>query len=358
MAKTKKAAKAVPEILKLTNTLKVENQEYEINAVHSESAVSADRATTAETANVANSVSNALEINASTITGPIKPAPSYDGSTPQTLNYVPSSGGKFTGPILVDNTDMNSIFETNDLSSTEKQLAVLNAGQITNRIAELTGFPLFTWDGSVLECQTMPDGDVVQKVSLVVGTTANFSKLHGNAAEPKAYLYLCTDDKFNIYLKIGANEAIKLAIGAEFLYDKSSNKTLSYEEIIAKFNSINTSSDNLDTRLTAAENNISKNSTAISNNTTAIQNNNKNTIDRIDELNNSIGETLKKLKDGSITVGKAANDSDGNLITTHYYQSTLNTSTPNRIYITTGVNATTLSNTYGTIRNGDIWIKY
>jgi hypothetical protein len=70
----------------LKNTLLIDGEEYNINAVE---------------AKVAKRVDQQLTIKKS-LTGNSMTTNAYDGSAPQTIEYVPATGGKYKGPVLLD----------------------------------------------------------------------------------------------------------------------------------------------------------------------------------------------------------------------------------------------------------------
>lgn len=106
----------------LKNTILLEGKEYNINAVRSETAETADK------------TQCKLTLKASTTSG-VNTA-EFDGSESKEFNYVPPTGGKFTGP-----TYINSPTGT-DLTAE----SIINSGQVDNRIVDLTGSPLCVWD--------------------------------------------------------------------------------------------------------------------------------------------------------------------------------------------------------------------
>ncbi len=110
----------------LKNTILIEDKEYNINAVHSDEA---------------GKVTTPLVIKES-LTAGIESG-SYNGdatdSTKKEINYVPSDGGKFTGPVHIDNKHENYL---GDVLPSE----IINYGQINAVISQLTGAPLYTWE--------------------------------------------------------------------------------------------------------------------------------------------------------------------------------------------------------------------
>ena len=135
------------ENLKLKNTLQVEDQTFDINAVYSDKA---------------GRVSNYLTVKESG-----KKVFDFDGSEPsQTIDYVPAGkGGTFSNPIYLSNP-------TNTPSDSE----VITCKQVNDRIANLTGSPVFTWnvdDRYSMHELTDTDGSNY-KLNTIVGTTQDF----------------------------------------------------------------------------------------------------------------------------------------------------------------------------------------
>jgi hypothetical protein len=115
----------------LSKVVKIENEEYNINAIYSDEA---------------GKVSQPLTIKKSLSNRTIEE--SFDGSDGKTLEYVPSTGGKYKGPVIIDNSTSDYISAYNNLSDDDKNKTIVNSGQVNNRIVNLTGAPLCVWDAS------------------------------------------------------------------------------------------------------------------------------------------------------------------------------------------------------------------
>ena len=141
-------------LLNLNNTLQIDDQVYNINAVRSDAA---------------EKVLHSLTVIQHTASGELTTA--FDGSTDQTIQYVPASGGKYSGPVFIDNSTLSEVTDDTLLKQ-----AVLNNEQITNEIALLTGAPLYTWsiDNSTQLLVTKSNSDQCYKLNTVVGTSQDF----------------------------------------------------------------------------------------------------------------------------------------------------------------------------------------
>jgi hypothetical protein len=134
----------------LKNTILVENEEFNINAV---------------TSDTAHKVENPLIVKKSG-----KDAFRFDGSIKdQTIDFVPTSGGSYSGYVHITNTaDI-----TNDPTY---DTAILTSSQITNRIVNLHGSPICVWnaDDNYQLHSLKDDTDKLYKLTTIVGTAASF----------------------------------------------------------------------------------------------------------------------------------------------------------------------------------------
>lgn len=119
------------ENLKLKNTVQIDGSEYDINAVYSDEA---------------GKVKNQLTVKKSLSNRTAEEA--FDGSEAKTIEYVPATGGKYKGPVLLDTNTTDYISAYNSLSDDDKNKTIVNSGQVNNRIVHLTGAPLCVWDAS------------------------------------------------------------------------------------------------------------------------------------------------------------------------------------------------------------------
>jgi hypothetical protein len=115
----------------LKNTVLIDTEEYNLNAVYSDEA---------------GKVSQPLTIKKSLINRTAEEA--FDGSENKLVEYVPATGGKYKGLVLIDNSTSDYISAYNSLSDNDKDKTVINSGQIDNRIVNLTGAPLCVWNAS------------------------------------------------------------------------------------------------------------------------------------------------------------------------------------------------------------------
>ena len=137
----------------LKNTVLIENEEYNINAIHSE---------------IAEQIKNPLTVKESgkkvfDFNGHFD-----DGVTEQVIDYVPTSGGKFTGLIYVEG------------SGDEKNLSadsVITSGQVNDRITDLTGIPVCSFNADSYKVTPLiGDDNQIYNLKTVVGTAENFEK--------------------------------------------------------------------------------------------------------------------------------------------------------------------------------------
>lgn len=135
MAKTK-ASKQTTSPIDLAKTLKVDEQEYNINAVKAQ-----------QVENSLTITKNIFDANGSESHKEV----SYNGAEAANLTVVPAEGGHFTGPVSVPTIEEPAF--TGD--------KVLNAENIGDLITNLTGSGWYTW----IVTSAMPDPD--KKFSVV-----------------------------------------------------------------------------------------------------------------------------------------------------------------------------------------------
>jgi hypothetical protein len=144
----------------LKNTIILDNngtaEPFDINAVHS------------EFANEAAQTQASLTLIKSLIDGN-DTSQTFNGNTDEEISYVPAYGGKFTGPVLIDNEYFN-------LTGVDEQ-AIINYGQITSKIADLTGAPLYTLDDNY-QIRSVTDANQTDyKLNTLVGTSQGLKVL-------------------------------------------------------------------------------------------------------------------------------------------------------------------------------------
>jgi hypothetical protein len=171
----------------LANTLQINGETYNINAVQ------AKHATDADTAKKAKQLEHVLSLIINTFSDTAEKI-YYDGSEDYKVSLVPASGGKFTGPLRVPNVE-GTINKTGDVIEPE---AVLNYSDIANTV--LTEFinksTIYNWDGEELLPQIT--GGTINGISIVVGNRANLeSFVNANNRKTKnhilAFLYISLD---------------------------------------------------------------------------------------------------------------------------------------------------------------------
>ena len=161
----------------LKNTLLIYGTEYDINAVYSDKA---------------GKVANPLTVKRS---GNI--AFSFDGSTAnQTIDYVPASGGTYSGFVHITGTaDI-----TNDPTYDS---AVLTSSQVQNRIANLNGSPVCVWNAdNNYQMHSLKDKtDKTYKLTTVVGTSDSFDAFKNYISNlSKGLKFTLNSDKTTCYV--------------------------------------------------------------------------------------------------------------------------------------------------------------
>lgn len=148
--------------LELKNTLKIEGSEYNLNAV---------------IADVAKHTQADLILEPSVGERADYYTEKFDGSTDKAIKYVPSDGGKFTGPVFID-------YNLAEIDTDVINQAIINYGQITNKIANLTGTPLFTLDDNYQIHSVTDANQTDYNLSTLVGTTHGLKALRSILVNP------------------------------------------------------------------------------------------------------------------------------------------------------------------------------
>ena len=139
----------------LKNTILLENEEYNINAVRSVTAETADK------------VQATLTLKASNRDGLNTTNTTFNGETTQEITYVAASGGKFTNPIYVNNDSLAGKELPNDV--------ILNFGQVTTQIRNLTGIPCWTWNG--IQLTAPKEEDSYQNLMIITESSESLPSL-------------------------------------------------------------------------------------------------------------------------------------------------------------------------------------
>lgn len=333
--------------LQLQNTLKVDNDTYDINAVNSE---------------VAKRVQNQLKLQSFNY-GYDSTLETYDGSSEKEIKFVSAEGGAFLGPI-----ETPSIYTSDYVHSGN---SILNYDDLCVLTSKLTGGMWYEWDGkrcTAVKENTTESGESTETqeyflhMGIVLGKQENLEKFVIYNTEKKEipfYLYLCSDSG-NIFYGMAEDSTLKQlatnadsAINAEQaeiakklvsgLIDESSGKypyEYTAEELAKQF-------ENLADFKKETDENISK----IEDRLTNIESNDITQDELINELTNGLSNVII----GTTTVSSAERatcDGDNKNISSNYYRKKNYTSTVN--YITISTSAPT--NSEGI--DGDIWIKY
>jgi hypothetical protein len=285
----------------LQNTLVIDDDIYEVNAVEASRVQASLKITLATTD--PNGESN----------GESNDDIEFNGSEAKEVSIVPASGGVFTGPIKVpDATDLSSI----------DGKAVVNYGDLSILTTNLRGAGWYKWENNNFEQVT--EDNVAKHLGIVRESGENdtigaFVAYNNEYNRLPVFLYI--DRGGDLYLGAhGESSAIKLA-QAKQLFD--ADKKNSYD-----YNTIN----NL---LTAVQ---------------TLNGTSSGHADRLDDLESILDENNSNIVKEAT---KATNDSDDKEIRTNYYRSASSTNRINSIHITT-----TSSPVPTNAQIGDIWIKY
>lgn len=339
----------MPDIKNLKNTLKVDNEEYNINAVHSDAATRVDNVLV-----IKQSASDKEDI-------------SFDGGAQREVSVVPSTGGTYTGTVYVQPVPENE-------APAEDQL--VNYGDIYKLVENLTGFSCYTWQvetdehGNIVRTLTSAnrkeedeeEREILDCASLIMGPESELASLAeyltatNITSLPSYYLYICDEVPHNIYFGL-ENKYVKLS---NELRSDISDDTVSYtaETLYNKFNELDNSLIDTETRLTQSlEAEKLEIYLKIANIIGGLDDDEFN-LKSIKEDLIDIDERIEKIINGETTVAKATQatnasyataDTDGRVFQTNYYRSAGNTNYSNTITIST-------ANPSGG-NPGDIWIK-
>ena len=273
---------------------------------------------------------------------------SFNGSAFVSVDIVPATGGKFSGPILVPEQ------QESDLSKIDKE-SVVNYGDIEQFLSSLVGIPYYFWDGSTLSNQTDTETNTLQNINIVVGSLNNFAKFNSKKTSVKPCLYVGIngDSNSNNYNEI------------YFCNGKSSYYTLTDTAIKTLINGEVKSFEELFDANTANHIELASDIQQISSKLTRILNgsitvpNAKHAKEaaKADYATNAGSADESKKSDYATTADKATNDGNGNNIVNTYYRagSCIGALKPENAAHSIFLGSTDPKDV-GNL--GDIWIKY
>ena len=163
----------------LKNTINFEGTEdYNINAV---------------TAEVAKHTMADLTFTSSQTTS--EESISFDGNVDKTIYYVPSTGGKFTGPVWIHEDDTS----IKDINANE----IINKGQIDTVIKNLDGAPLYTWNTDNDYSPVRNDREEDFKLNTVIGSIEDLPIFEAYSEGKAHSLHVTPDSYDNAYIRYG-----------------------------------------------------------------------------------------------------------------------------------------------------------
>ena len=308
----------------LENTLLVDGEEYNINAKQAEK------------------VKHGLTLKKNLLTT-INENDVFDGQEALTIDYVPATGGRFTGKVrLPANPD------------TINNEDVLNYGDLKDKVLVelINNSVLYSWNGTKLTGGGESQAGTIQSICIVVGSDSNVNALAEYIYKNKpvsAYIYVDSDTG-NIYfgtcnsnkvtsVKVSSEYAItatRLANARKFSVSLESDSAVAFD-----------GSGDVALGVTGALP-IAKGGTDATTAAEARTNLGLATVaatgkysDLIDKPNYAGSSTAGGAATSALTATKATQDANGNTITTYYQKK-----------ITISANAPSGG------ANGDIWIKY
>lgn len=192
MSKTKQTTKTT-EPRELAKTLTVDGQSYNINAKKAEELEKSITFTSKKY--------NGQEANIE-----------YNGAEEVTIPIVPATGGIFDGPVKVPDTNL----------ATAPSGTILNYGDISKLLPELTGSGWYTWKNNIFTAVTKEN--VNQHLGVVIGSEETLNTPNtGFAAKNYAakylpmYLYICLDTGNIYYGESAINTTTRLATNSTVL---------------------------------------------------------------------------------------------------------------------------------------------
>ena len=270
----------------LFNILKVGNDDYNINAVHSDASAKVDHTLTISQTQLHGDSVHTI----------------YDGSTDKTVSVVSSDGGTFTGPVAVQ-----SLSELTNITPDDKNRLAINYKDVRDMIQLLTGHPCYEWTGDELVEKKLEDTITMQKASVIAGTANNYTSFITQEPKPAFFIYLC-EDTGQIFFGQEADNYSQLGTNAvKVVYTDDYNKGFTAENLESHAKSIQSHENSLNeikdpekgtlaqakqyTDVLAVDK-VDRNTEAIKINTNAIA--------VINDINNGILATANKYTDAEI----------------------------------------------------------
>lgn len=340
----------------LTNTIKVGNEEFNVNAVN---AVNAENA---------GKLDNALSFARTQVQDNVYDEDFlvFDGQTAKTLNIVPTAGGRFDGRITVPKLeDLSENKSPADILKDDGE-TVVNYSDIKSFIVDslLNNAILYTWNGSGWD--TNDDEGNIRCISIVLGPSGqanvfaktNHDNYNAGNRHLAAFIYVSNDgDQMgNISLGLAQYDEV---VGIQVTADSANTANKLATGRVFSVNLANTNSVTFDGTANAPLGvtgvlPITRGGTGATNEVDAVANLKLATVASTGEYRDILhrpyfaGSTSEGGAANSAT--KATQDADGKEISKNYYRSASNTTNKNSITISTS------SPSGGS--NGDIWIVY
>ena len=177
----------------LKNTVLIENTEYNINAVYSDTA---------------GKVAKSLKVKSSGVD-----KATFDGSQSVVIDHVSAAdGGKFSNAVLIDNKYGN-------IAEIPEQ-AIVNFGQINSFVSALKKAPVQSWKADQL-VDYKSTYNTIGGINTVVGTTEDFETFKRLLGVPKLF-YTSKSSELYYGLSLNNNGTGKCLVGS---YDKNLNYT-------------------------------------------------------------------------------------------------------------------------------------
>lgn len=212
------------ELPNLDPTIELDGTEYNLTAVD------------ALWADIARRVEEGLDITLSEhIDSKDNTKITYDGDNSKSISIVPSTGGVFTGHIVVPDPPADSENDSN------KDKYAINLKNVNTLIQKLKGFPTYIWNGSELEGQEPEvNSDSLSPFKVVLYSQATNNPTAIRFSDDNGYIdcYFFAVNLSNGYLSLGhcfkeaATEYVNLAIENTYkLKDPNSSNNYTYNDL-------------------------------------------------------------------------------------------------------------------------------